>query len=82
VKYGYPGVPAAREETGTAPLEDVEADDDELVPLARKEFADMLAHGDTPSIRTLRGTYSIGQQRAQARSCPAGWCNGSSVGSG
>lgn len=40
--------------------------DDELVELARKEFAATIATGCTPSIRQLRDTYSIGQVRAQS----------------
>ncbi|MFI6468744.1 hypothetical protein ACIBL5_00525 [Streptomyces sp. NPDC050516] len=39
---------------------------DELIDLARKEYADLLAEGCTPSIRQLRDTYSIGQVRAQS----------------
>lgn len=38
---------------------------DELTELARKEFADLLEGGRTPSIRQLRSTYSIGQPRAE-----------------
>lgn len=50
VQQGY-GVPAE-------PL-------DELTGKARKEFAELLEDGRTPSIRQLRDTYSIGQPRAQ-----------------
>jgi hypothetical protein len=42
-----------------------QAEEDELVPRAREHFADVLACGDLPSIRTLRAEYGIGQARAQ-----------------
>ena len=38
---------------------------DEFIDRARGDFADLLEDGRTPSIRRLRDTYSIGQQRAQ-----------------
>jgi len=39
--------------------------EDELTTTARMDFAELLADGRAPSIRTLRDTYSIGQPRAQ-----------------
>lgn len=51
-------------EPSAGPTEPAEPED-ELIPLARKEFADGLAAGCIPSIRQLRDTYSIGQPRAQ-----------------
>lgn len=42
----------------------VDEPDDELTDQARKEFADMLAEGRTPSVRELKRVYSIGQDRA------------------
>lgn len=38
---------------------------DGLAAAARARFADVLAHGGVPSIRTLRAEYGIGQARAQ-----------------
>ncbi|MFD9211609.1 hypothetical protein ACFVY9_00535 [Streptomyces sp. NPDC059544] len=40
-------------------------DPDPLVPQARGRFAEVLAAGDVPGVRTLRGEYGIGQPRAQ-----------------
>ncbi|MFF7158101.1 hypothetical protein [Streptomyces sp. NPDC008139] len=38
--------------------------EDTLTPLARRDYLADLLHGTVPSIRTLRGRYSIGQDRA------------------
>lgn len=38
---------------------------DEVAAAARARFADVLARGGAPSIRTLRAEYGIGQARAQ-----------------
>lgn len=40
-------------------------DPDPLLPRVRSDHADLLAAGRTPSVRTLREAYSIGQARAQ-----------------
>jgi hypothetical protein len=40
-------------------------DPDPLLPQARTDFRELLDARRTPSVRTLRGTYSIGQARAQ-----------------
>ncbi|MFJ2741860.1 hypothetical protein ACIO3O_19605 [Streptomyces sp. NPDC087440] len=42
----------------------VDEPEDELTEQARKEFADTLANGRTPSLRELKRVYSIGQDRA------------------
>lgn len=39
--------------------------EDDLTEQARTDFAQLLAEGRAPSIRSLRDTYSIGQPRAQ-----------------
>ncbi|MGW5530242.1 hypothetical protein [Streptomyces xanthochromogenes] len=56
--------PVPDPEASDAPTEPYEPGD-ELIERARKEFADVLDEGRTPSIRQLRDTYSIGQPRAQ-----------------
>jgi hypothetical protein len=45
-------------------VEDI-PDPDPLLPQARADFRELLDARRTPSVRTLRGTYSIGQTRAQ-----------------
>ncbi|MEW1914642.1 hypothetical protein AB0442_40775 [Kitasatospora sp. NPDC085895] len=50
---------------GADDLRDDPAGWDELAPAAAAEFANLLAHGDVPSVRTLRAEYGIGQTRAQ-----------------
>ncbi|MFJ1707859.1 hypothetical protein [Kitasatospora sp. NPDC088346] len=52
---GYTG-PDQQEEAAAA---------DELTPAAAARFADVLAEGNLPSVRTLRAEYGIGQPRAQ-----------------
>lgn len=59
VPEGVPDDEAQGEATDTNVSVDV------LTEHARKEFADVLDEGRTPSIRQLRDTYSIGQVRAQ-----------------
>ncbi|MEW1914183.1 hypothetical protein AB0442_38175 [Kitasatospora sp. NPDC085895] len=59
--------PGAAEQTadGADDLQDDPAEWDELAPAAAAEFANLLARGDVPSVRTLRAEYGIGQTRAQ-----------------
>lgn len=46
------------------PATDTDAPGDELTTAARTYYRELLANGRTPSIRTLRDMYSVGQQRA------------------
>lgn len=65
-EYSSRYVPEGAPEDGVHPGAGVPDEPlDELTEQARKEFADLLADGRTPSIRQLRDTYSIGQPRAQ-----------------
>ncbi|MEV7182069.1 hypothetical protein [Kitasatospora sp. NPDC093679] len=57
--------PTEQAADGADDLQDEAAEWDELAPAAAAEFANLLAHGDVPSVRTLRAEYGIGQTRAQ-----------------
>ncbi|BFV58280.1 hypothetical protein KCMC57_up33840 [Kitasatospora sp. CMC57] len=60
-------VPEQDEYTGyTTPDQDEQTGGaDELTPVAAARFAEVLASGGLPSVRTLRTEYGIGQPRAQ-----------------
>ena len=69
VPDGVPGPDTETDTPDTLPLPPgyarADGAEDDLTGQARTDFADLLADGRAPSIRSLRDTYSIGQPRAQ-----------------